>query len=154
MCHVPKYCSMIEPHRTMQHIWFVYTVHQTLPFCCRGGSGLQDYGGTSLLKTKILVLSCEVSLASFPGPAQLSVTSSMVEIWAGPGNEAKVSLLQGEINLCWDSVKCADYLSVLISGVSFKRGSTECLLGGHNICKRVSPHSVWQSELVSAKFSS
>ena len=110
MCHVPKYCSMIEPHRTMQHIqrrrrrsswsafqssptrrpivetphqpdsphqppparaharvifylqwpnhfwnagtasdiWFVYTVHQTLPFYCRGGSGLQDYSGTSL----------------------------------------------------------------------------------------------------------
>ena len=75
----------------------LYTVHQTLPFCCRGGSGSQDYSGTSLLKTTILVLSSEVSL------------------------------FQGEINLCWDSVKCADYLSVLISGVSFKRGSTECL---------------------------
>ena len=97
MCHVPKYCSMIEPHRTMQHIWFVYTVHQTLRFCCRGGSGSQDYSGTSLLKTTILVLSSEVSL------------------------------FQGEINLCWDSVKCADYLSVLISDMSFKRGSTECL---------------------------
>ena len=97
MCHVPKYCSMIEPHRTMQYIWFVYTVHQTLPFCCRGGSGLQDYSETSLLKTTTLVLSNEVSL------------------------------FQGEINLCWDSVKCADYLSVLISGVSFKSGSTECL---------------------------
>ena len=119
---MPKYCSMIEPHCTMQHIWFVYTVHQTLPFCCRGGSGSQDYSGTSLLKTTILVLSSEVSL------------------------------FQGEINLCWDSVKCADYLSVLISCVSFRRGSTECLLGGHNICKGVSPHPVWQSELVNAKF--
>ena len=97
MCHVPKSCSMIEAHCTMQHIWFVYTVHQTIPFCCRGGSGSQDYSGTSVLKTTIPVLSSEVS-------------------W-----------FQGEINFCWDSVKCADYLSILISGVSFMRGSTECL---------------------------
>ena len=39
-----------------------------------------------------------------------------------------VSLFQGEMNLCWDSFMCADYLSVLISlCVSFERGSTECL---------------------------
>ena len=121
--YVPKYCSMIEPHRTMQHL---YTVHQTLPFCCRGGSGSQDYSGMPLLMTTILVLSSEVSLS------------------------------QGEIKfmLNWDSVKCADYLSVLISGVSFKRGSTECLLGSHNISKRVyiTLYPVLQSELVSAKF--
>ena len=30
-----------------------------------------------------------MSIALYPGPAQLSVTYSMMENWAGPGNEAK-----------------------------------------------------------------
>ena len=99
MCHVPKYCSMIEPHHTMQHnIYFVYTVHQTLPFCCRGGSGSQDYSGTSLIL--ILVLSSEVS--TFQGSEINYVrTHSSVLI-------NQVSLFQA----------C----------MSFMRGSTECLL--------------------------
>ena len=63
-CTKVRFSAGEEPgyEATMQHIWFVYTVHQTLPFCCRGGSGSQDYSGTSLLKTTILVLSSEVSL--------------------------------------------------------------------------------------------
>ena len=103
MCRA-KCSSMVEPHYTMQHIiWFVYTVHQTLPFCCRDAwvwlAKLQwNVSNTDALKTTILVLSSEVSL------------------------------FQGEINLCWDSLKFADQPSVLISSVSFKRGSTVCLL--------------------------
>ena len=39
-----------------------------------------------ILKTPILILT--VDIASFPGPAQLSVACSATESWAGPGNEA------------------------------------------------------------------
>ena len=66
MSHVPKYCSMTEPHCIMQWIWLViYTAHQTLPFSEVHGSGSQGYSGTSLYthpKAALLVLISEVSL--------------------------------------------------------------------------------------------
>ena len=69
MCHVLKYCSMIEPHCTMQWIWLIYTVHQTLPFCCRSGSGLQDYSGTQTLsninKMPYFYTVCTVCVTTF-----------------------------------------------------------------------------------------
>ena len=67
---------MIEPYCTMQQIWLVYTVHQTLPFvACRSGSGSQDYSGThaDTLKTILLVLISEVSL--FQGENNISMYS-------------------------------------------------------------------------------
>ena len=104
MSHVPKYCSMTEPHCIMQWIWLVrYTAHQTLPFCCRSAwfwlTRLQwNLSNTHTLKAALLVLISEVSL--FQGE-----------------NKCKVGT----------QANCPDIPSILVSGRSFKRGSMHCM---------------------------
>ena len=57
---------------------------------------------------------CEYALASFPGPAQLSVAISVLQAmksWAGPGNEAKYALfmlLQDSRKILETFIVCAN----------------------------------------------
>ena len=55
---------------------------------------------TWLLHRCHLVIFLSIGIASYPGPAQLSITCSM-ESWAGPGNEASIGIGAGLDGPVW-----------------------------------------------------